>query len=320
MKYATFAAAFDQRRGWRDLRHTFARTPSFAFCDRGRGTSPLASYEPRAGLTRSPGVERLALPSPALAEGSVSLAYEAPEGCPAQPDFVAAVAARGGAFEGEGAAGSHRVMVVAIRRDNRGFAGAFQVRDAGPPPTSVRSTAKHAARSSTPWRWSPPSPSDPIRCRRHVARSRTSPRSRRRRRHPRLNPRPPWSRLPTERLRGHTQIFPPRTEKVEVGAGTLRFDLQRSYMVSGGVVVGPGPLRGHTPTMTCPSSRLNFVTTPEGAQRIAGLVFRLHVSLMLPATYRSADTYHRFEWGVVRHRPLPISPLRHPRAGALVLR
>ena len=40
-------------------------------------------------------------------------------------------AARGGDFDHAGSAGPHRVLVVAITKDDRGFAGAFQVRDDG---------------------------------------------------------------------------------------------------------------------------------------------------------------------------------------------
>ena len=70
-----------------------------------------------------------ALSSSALAGSPVGLAYEAPDGCPAQRDFVAAVAARGAEFDGPGSAGASRVMVVAIRKNAGGFSGAFQVRD-----------------------------------------------------------------------------------------------------------------------------------------------------------------------------------------------
>jgi hypothetical protein len=220
------------------------------------------------------------LPSLALAEGSVSLAYEAPAGCPAQPEFVGAVAERGGAFEGEGAAGSHRVMVVAIRRDNRGFTGAFQVRDdetatnkrevhgqsCGEVVDALAVVTAIALRSDsavTPVAAPPVAPPP----------------------QPKSAVEPP----PAERFRGSTRIFPPRTEKVEVGAGTLRFDLQRNYTLSAGVVVGM------VPSLVIPRYDLtavvaSFVTTPEGAQRIAGLVFQLRLSAMGPATYRSADT------------------------------
>jgi hypothetical protein len=230
----------------------------------------------------------LALSSPARAGSAVGLAYEAPEGCPAQPDFVAAVAARGADFEGAGSAGSHRVMVVAIRRDDRGFAGALQVRDdqtasnkrevhgescgevvdALAVVTAIALRPEVTADAASVADVTPP----------------TSP--------PVATPLPGETAVklpPSERLRGSTRIFPPRTEKVEVGAGTLRFDLQRSYTLSAGALVGLIP-SVVMPRYDLTLSIANFVTTPEGAQRIAGLVYQVRVSGMGPATYRSADT------------------------------
>ncbi len=242
----------------------------------------------------------LALSSPALAKASVGLAYEAPAGCPAQPDFVAAVAARGGDFEAAGSARSHQVLVVAIRRDDRGFAGAFQVRDAATATNkrevygqgcdevvdalavvtaialrsdstdSVVAAAAPVVVDATPPAAPPAAP--PVQAKSPVE--------------------PPSE----ERLRGSTRIFPPRTEKVEVGAGTLRFDLQRSVMLSAGAVVGL------VPSVVMPNYDLSFVvapfvTTPEGAQRIPGLVFRLHVGFLGPATYRSANTSTALDGG-----------------------
>jgi hypothetical protein len=231
----------------------------------------------------------LALSSPALAGSPVRLAYEAPEGCPAQPDFVAAVTARGGDFDGEGSASSHRVMVVAIRKDGRGFDGAFQVRDDetatnkrevhGPSCSEVvdalavvtaialRSDADAAAAAPVADVTPPAAPP-------------TEPPS---------QPKTPVESPPEERFRGNTRVFPPRTEKIEVGAGTLRLDLQRSFTLTAGAVVGL------IPSVIVPDYDLSlvvapFVTTPEGAQRIPGPVFRLHVGLMFPPTYRTADT------------------------------
>ena len=69
----------------------------------------------------------LILASPAVATSVVGLAYDAPEGCPTQQEFVTAVAGRDANFDG--ARESKRTMVVSIHKQDDGFAGAFQVRD-----------------------------------------------------------------------------------------------------------------------------------------------------------------------------------------------
>jgi hypothetical protein len=237
----------------------------------------------------------VALPSLAAADASVSLAYEAPEGCPTQPDFVAAVAARGGAFDGQGATGvtgSHRVMVVAIRRDNHGVTGAFQVREAE---TATNKREVHgqscgevvdalAVVTAIALRADADADAAGVVAPAAVVAPPVAP--------PVATPSPPKGPAeppPADRLRGSTRIFPPRTEKVEVGAGTIRFELQRNYTLSAGVVVGM------IHSLVIPRYDLTFVvapfvTTPEGAQRIPGLVFQLRLSALGPSTYRSLDT------------------------------
>jgi hypothetical protein len=233
----------------------------------------------------------LALSSSALAGNPVRLAYEAPEACPAQPAFVAAVAARGGDFAGAQSTGSRRVMVVAIRKEEHGFAGAFQVRDdetasnkrevhgqscgdvvdalAVVTAIALRSESADVAADAAPGANVTPRAAPPAV---PAARAET-----------------PVGAPPEERLRGSTRALPPRTEKVQVGAGTLRFDVQRSYTLSVGAAVGL------VPSVVLPRYDLsmvlaNFVTTPEGAQRIAGPVVQVRLSGFGPATYRSANT------------------------------
>lgn len=230
----------------------------------------------------------LAPSSPARAASAVGLAYEAPEGCPAQSDFVAAVAARGADFEGAGSAGSHRVMVVAIRRDDRGFAGALQVRDdqtasnkrevhGGSCREVVDALAVVTAIALRPEVTADAAPLADV----------TPPAA------PPTAPPSPGNTAAdpsaAERLRGHTQFLPPRTQRVEVGPGTLRFDRQQSFTASAGAVVGP------ISSLVMPRYDLsmvttNFVTTPEGSQRIDGMIVDLRVSVLGPSTYRSTGT------------------------------
>jgi hypothetical protein len=95
--------------------------------------------------------------------------------------------------------------------------------------------------------------------------------------------------VPDDRLIGSTRALPPRTEALQVRAGTLRFDLQRSATAYAGVSVGV------VPSVVLPRYDLSlvtahFVTTPEGAQRISGLVLKLRLGVMGPGTYHSPDT------------------------------
>jgi len=223
--------------------------------------------------------------SAALAGAPVRLVYEAPAECPAQPEFVTAVAARGGDFDHGGSAGPHRVLVVAITKDDRGFAGAFQVRDDGTASDrrevhgqrcaevadALAVVAAIALRSDAAADAAPVAAVDP---------PPGAPPSQ-----VKQAPSPPG----VERLVGHTGFFPPRTQEVLVSAGTVRFDRQQTFGLSAGVEAGL------VPTVVIPRYDLslttaNFVTLPNGAQRIDGSVVTLRVSLMGPATYRSPDT------------------------------
>jgi hypothetical protein len=212
--------------------------------------------------------------------GAANLDYEAPADCPTRTEFLAAVSARGGTFDGpdpDKATGAGRMLAVSIRKQDDGFAGTFQMRGepwatnkreiSGPSCAAVvdalavvtaielhpaEARAAPAASSSTPSSGAAPA-------------------------------------SPDLRLRGSTRAFPPRREGVTVGAGTLRFDLQRSSTVYAGATVGLIPA---TPMPRYDLSLLaaNFVTTPEGDQRIAGLVTGLHLGLLGHGTYRSPDT------------------------------
>jgi hypothetical protein len=224
----------------------------------------------------------LALSSRALAGAPVKLVYEAPAECPAQPEFVAAVAARGGDFDHAGSAGTHRVLVVAITKDDRGFAGAFQVRDDGTASDrrevhgqscaevtdalsvvaaiALRSDAASAAVPIAAVAPPPPPAATPA-------------------------PNPPGAK----RFVGHTAFFSPSTKEVLVSSGTLRFDRQQAFGISAGAVAGL------VPTLLIPhydfsGTVVNFVTMPDGSQRIDGSVTKVRVSALGPATYRSPST------------------------------
>jgi hypothetical protein len=227
----------------------------------------------------------LVLSFPAFAKAAVGLAYEAPEGCPSQQEFVAAVAARGADFDGVGPAGAHRVMVVAIRKQDGGFAGAFQVRDGetatnkrevrGPGCAEVvEALAVVTAIALRPEIAAAPDPSTAAA--------------------PPVKALPPAVREPApvpkdDRLHASTFYYHPAHESVAVGAGKVSFDLVRTLNLYGGVVTGAAPST-LMPRFDLTTTAANFVTLPDGSQRILGLVLQFRASLLGPATYRSIDT------------------------------
>jgi hypothetical protein len=238
----------------------------------------------------------LAASVPARATLAVKLTYQAPAGCPSEDDFVAAVTARGADFDAPRGAPVAEVMVVSITRADNGFAGAFQVRDGseatnkrevrgaicrevadalavvtaialqggagdgGEAPAAAPSPPPGAKPSSSP----APAPAAP--------------------------PAPPTKM----RLRGHSPWFPPTT--VTVPAGEVHLTIASSVNLYGGATVGI------LPTLVLPHDELSvvlapFVTTPDGAQRIHGLITKLEVGTWGPGTYRTADTKTNLDFG-----------------------
>ena len=188
---------------------------------------------------------------------------------------MTAVATRGANFDGAGAV--KRTMMVSIHQQDDGFAGAFQVRDDRAATDKrevhgascgevvdalavVTAIALHPAEEAAPappasfGKASEPAPTPPERC-----------------------------------LRGRTRWFPPRSESVPVSAGTLRFDLQRSFTTYAGATMGTVP-SVVIPRYDLSANMAHFITTPEGAQRISGPVWQARISGLGPATYRSTDT------------------------------
>jgi len=225
----------------------------------------------------------LALSTPATAKASLSY-HQAPEGCPTQPEFVAAVAARGADIDGAGPKDGSRIMVVSIRKQEGVFAGTFQVRERQSATDRREVSGPSCAQVSDALAVVTAIALEPEG---HAPSISTTPTA---------TPDPPASPTSTpppapaeERLRANTRIFPPRSESVRVGAGSLRFDLQRSVTAYAGATVGmiPSVL---VPRFDLSADMANFVTTPERAQRIAGPVIQLHVSFLGPATYASTDT------------------------------
>jgi hypothetical protein len=221
--------------------------------------------------------------SPARA-AATELLYQAPAGCPGKPQFVEAVAAHGGDL-GEGQAAGERVFVVSIARQGDAFSGGFQVRDSGGTTgkrqVGGRSCSEVAdalamvtaialqAPAADPPAPVPVAPVAPV---------------------PVVQPVPPAPPRPEpDRLRGTTGVAAARTETVRVEAGELRFDLVRTVSVTAGATWGLVPSTV-LPRYNLTFTSAHFVTTPEGNQRINGLVYQLNVDVLSQGTYRSPDT------------------------------
>jgi hypothetical protein len=214
------------------------------------------------------------------ASAAPQLLYEAPAGCPAQPQFVEAVAAHGGDLGG-GEAGD-RVFVVSITQRGEGFSGAFQVRDprgtTGKREVGGRSCSEIADAlamvTAIALQGSPAEPAAPAAEARPAVVQPLDP-----------PPEPPA----TDRLRSNTKVFPARTETLRVPAGDLRFDLARTTSIAFGGTWGLVPST-FIPRTDLAFTLANFVTTPDGRQRISGLVYQLNVDVLARGTYRSSNT------------------------------
>ena len=218
----------------------------------------------------------------------VILRFEAPVGCPAESAFVAAVGERGGQFEGPEAEERARSLDVKLSATNAGFAGALRVEN--PAGTSdvrevrdadcaevVRGLAVVAAialggdaakgseveavaadpqrETETP----PPAAASAA----VAAPAADGPR----------------------RLRGATF---PQVDRVEVPAGTLRFDTNRAYTLTAGAEFGMFP--GFVlPRWDFTGSLTNFVTTPAGGSHLVLPIIQLRGSLSAGGTRRFAD-------------------------------
>jgi hypothetical protein len=218
---------------------------------------------------------------PGLARAAVGLAYEAPDGCPSQRDFVDAVAARDADFETAGPTGVRRVMVVAIRKQGGGFAGVFQVRD-GEAATNKREVQGGSCAEVV----------DALAVVTAIALRPESAAGAQPASATPATPPPAPAKRPAAadgRLRGNTFIYHHTHETVSVSAGPLSFDLARTLNVYGGLMVGAAPSTV-MPRFDLSMIGGNFVTTPDGSQRILGIILRSRVSFFGPGTYRSPDT------------------------------
>jgi hypothetical protein len=255
-------------------------------------------------------VALLAVSVPAQAAPAVTLAYDAPAGCPSESEFVAAVTARGADFDAARATPVAQVMVVSISRAQDGFAGAFQVRDAREATNKrevrgascrevadalavVTAIALQGGAGEGGEAPAAPAPQPPPPA---AADSQSTPAAA-----------PAAAPPPSVRLRAHTQWRPPTS--VTVPAGTVRFDMGGTIGVYAGATVGL------IPSLVVPQYDFSvvaapFVTTPDGAQRIHGIILKLDGGIWGPATYKAGDTKDTRTdlWGVYVDWNVCLSP------------
>ncbi len=218
----------------------------------------------------------------ARAGGSVGLRYEAPDGCPSQAQFEAAVRDRGGRFDlaPSGVEGSE--LRVTLRSEGAGFMGSLELQGVAPASgqRQVHAAAceeamhgiavitalllRRAQNEASEEQLLPDAPTPP-------ADARFAP---------------PQTPIAESRLRSVGQFG---AESVTVGPGDLTFDNSIAYTLSGGVDVGFIPSLA-LPRYDLTLSRVNFVTTPSGDRYlISGWLPRARLTMLGGGTYQFGD-------------------------------
>lgn len=217
--------------------------------------------------------------SAAYASAPARLSYQAPDGCPTEQGFLAAVRARGASFEDASPGRGERSLNVSIERDERGFAGSLQLQQGEQTseprrvhglgclevsdalavitaialqsdPAEPAAESVGAARPAQPAAALAPAPVD-------------------------AQPRP-----------AHPLEMVLRSESVPVDAGKLVFDSVLGYTLTGGVAFGVIP-HLTLPRFDFTLSRANVVSTPGDRDFLVGGVLRVRWSLLGSATYHS---------------------------------
>jgi len=234
--------------------------------------------------------------SEAQAAARVALAYDAAPGCPSEADFSAAVEARDGHFTGPRAPGSAWALRVSIVSDTAGFRGTLQTttEDATSATREVHgatcqevvdalavvsASALHPRAEASAAVNEPPAPT-PANAPPSVAAS--TPPSAPAKASPSTS-NSVWDADVHLRATGSVQ-----NEKMQVEAGTLRFDKARS------ISLYAGPVFGLLPNTVAPRYDLsiavaNFVTIPKGKSFMDGALVRLHLSYLGPSTVHTDD-------------------------------
>jgi hypothetical protein len=227
-----------------------------------------------------------ALTRAAHAESKVQLGYDAPAECPAQADFEAAVANRGGRFDAREPAARWRRIDVSIHKGAQGFAGSLKLDAREGAPTVREVHAEQCSEVATGLSvvaaialgggpGQAPSASEPV------------PESSKPPAEPAVTP-PKLSKAPTPHAKPDAKprfvgsSFK-REAAVEVPAGTLRFDRVRHYSVSAGADFGllPGLV---LPRYQLATSLANWVTPPATGGYLVGPILEAYWAFLGPGT------------------------------------
>jgi len=216
--------------------------------------------------------------APVRAADPVQLAYAAPDGCPSESDFRAAVTERGGRFDEASAPGSARGLRVSIVRDDPGFHGSLQssIAESSSAVREVHGASCQevvdalAVVSALALRGEDQPPSPAAAAKPIPAPAVPQP--------PAAAPAPPVE--PEHHLRASGVIG---KQRMQVSAGTLSFDKARALSVFAGGEVGllPGKV---VPRLDLSIDVANFVTTPNGKSFLDGIVTRVRLSYLGKAT------------------------------------
>jgi hypothetical protein len=210
----------------------------------------------------------------ALAESKVRLTYRAPEECPVEGAFVAAIQARGGRFD-DGGKDLPRAIEIDIRPAESGFEGSLRV-DGGSGLSDMRRVhAEHCAEiiEGLAVVAAIALGGDGAHARQEVAR-------------PQSNAVPPLApSQPKARLQGSSL---PRVDTVHVTEGMLRFERETNLTLSAGVALGlvPGVA---LPRYEFVIESAHFVTTPASSTPLVGPILGVTWSWLGPGTYHAGD-------------------------------
>jgi len=221
---------------------------------------------------------------PAGAQTVHTLSYDAPQGCANRSEFIAAIESRGGHLTAD----DTKTLQVSIQLQGNEFVGSLQVNNSG-----MSSAARKVKGGDC---------REVVNALAVVAASELRP----------ATDSTPKSR-PIPETQAHTQeVMPPSAnspqgfrgkstwgnDALEVTAGTLRFRPLLSWTVTGGIAVGQVP-KLIIPRYDIVFRLANFVTTPDGAQRLNGPILRARVGLLGPPfpTYEAGDAKTTFGGG-----------------------
>jgi hypothetical protein len=212
------------------------------------------------------------------------LLYTAPASCPAQTDFIAALASRGEQLPSpESTPGADELaLTVSIEEEAGAYRGSFQT-SRGEQASTARDV--HGATCAEVFDALAVMSAIALRADREPQPAASMPSSAATPSAPVAAP----SSDKSERLRTHGDVFGSPFEarkEVPVEAGTLTFHRARALSLYGGGALGLLP-DAVVPRYELSLSLANFTTTPDGTSYLVAPIIRSRISMFGPATYDS---------------------------------